>query len=188
MRILESDELLLKPVEESDLGELMQLRWDAGVVEYLIHEPIGMKQQTEWFKNISSKDVVFTIFLKEKEGLKIIGTGGLYNINMRHQLATLRLRIAKDIQGRGIGKKLFIMILDYAFDTLNLRKICSDSFSDNKRVIAIINGFGFKKEGTLHKHYFHKGEFKDADIYNLFKEDYYKSERVKEVRNSITYS
>lgn len=188
MRILESDELLIKPTEESDLNELMQLRWDADVMSYLLHEPIGMKQQTEWFKNITSKDVVMTIFLKEKNGLRIIGTTGLYNINMRHQTATLKLRITNNVQGRGIGNKLFIMILDYAFGTLNIRKILSDNFSDNERVAILKDKLGFVKEGILRKHYYHNGEFRDADVYNLFKEDYYKSARVKEVRNSIKYS
>src|SRR5665647_1413736 len=101
MRILESDKLIIKPTEESDLNELMQLRWNADVMSYLLHEPIGMKQQMEWFKNISSKDIVMTIFFKDKEGLKIIGTTGLYNINMRHQTATLKIRIATTAQGRG---------------------------------------------------------------------------------------
>ena len=187
MRILESDELLIKPTEESDLSELMQLRWNADVMSFLLHEPIGMKQQMEWFKNISSKDVVMSIFLKEKESLRIIGTTGLYNINMRHQTATLKLRLTSDVQGKGIGNKLFIMILDYAFGTLNIRKILSDNFSDNKRVATLKDKLGFVKEGILRKHYYHDGEFRDADVYNLFKDDYYKSERVKEVRASIKY-
>lgn len=187
MRILENIELLVKPIEESDLNELLQLRWDEDVAEYLIHEPIGMNQQMKWFNNISSRDIVMTVFLKENDELKIIGTVGLYNINMIHQIATIKLRISKNVQGRGLGNKLFIMILDYAFDTLNLRKICSDSFTDNTRVINIIDKLGFKKEGTLLRHYYHKGEFRDADIYNLFKDDYYKSARVKEVRDTIKY-
>jgi RimJ/RimL family protein N-acetyltransferase len=187
MRILETNELLIKPTEESDLDALMQLRWDADVMSYLLHEPIGMKQQMEWFKSISSKDIVMTIFLKDNNKLEIIGTTGLYNMNMRHQTATLKLRIATHIQGRGIGNKLFVMILDYAFDTLNIRKICSDNFSANERVAKLKDKLGFVKEGVLRKHYYHHGEFRDADIYNLLKEDYYKSERVKEIRNLIKY-
>ncbi|MEP6928094.1 MAG: GNAT family protein [Ginsengibacter sp.] len=188
MRILESDKLLIKPTEESDLNELMQLRWDADVMSNLLHEPIGMKQQMEWFKNISAKDIVMTIFLKSEENLNIIGTTGLYNINMRHQTATLKIRISPTAQGKGIGPKLFIMILDYAFGTLNLRKICSDNFSENEGVAKLKGKLGFVKEGTLRKHYYHNGEFRDADIYNLLKEDYYKSEKVQEVRNTIKYS
>ena len=185
MRILENDKLLIKRTEESDLQELMQLRWDADVMSHLLHEPIGMKEQMEWFKNISSKDIVMTIFLKGNDGLKLIGTTGLYNINMRHQTATLKIRISTTAQGKGIGPKLFIMILDYAFGTLNLRKICSDNFSENAGVAKLKGKLGFVKEGTLRKHYYHNGEFRDADIYNLLKEDYYTSEKVQQVRNTL---
>ena len=45
MRILESDILLIKPVEEADLEELVNVRWDADVMEHLRHEPIGMQHQ-----------------------------------------------------------------------------------------------------------------------------------------------
>jgi RimJ/RimL family protein N-acetyltransferase len=31
---------------------------------------------------------------------------------------------------------------------------------------------GFVKEGVLRKHWYHKGEYRDAELYNLLKEDY----------------
>jgi RimJ/RimL family protein N-acetyltransferase len=171
MRILETEELLIKPVEDEDIKPLMDLRWDADVMEYLLHDPIGMREQKLWYES-SKNDKVFSVFLKEPKGLTLIGTTGLYNINMRHQTAVLKLRIAPQVQGRGLGYKIFVLILDYAFDTLNLRKILSDNFSDNKRVAAMKEKLGFVKEGVLRKHYYHKGDFKDADVYNLLREDY----------------
>lgn len=171
MRILENDLLLIKPVEEADLEALMNLRWDADVMEYLLHEPIGMQHQKQWLQN-SVKDVVLSVFLKENGNLRLIGTTGLYNINMRHQHAVLKLRITPDVQGRGLGYRIFIMILDYAFDYMNIRKILSDNFSMNAKIGAMKTKLGFVKEGHLRKHYYHKGEFRDAEIYNLLKEDY----------------
>jgi diamine N-acetyltransferase len=171
MRILENDLLLIKPVEEADLEALMNLRWDADVMEHLLHEPIGMQHQRQWFQN-PMKDVVLSIFLKEEGKLRLIGTTGLYKINMLHQHAVLKLRITPDVQGRGLGYKIFIMILDYAFDYMNIRKILSDNFSANKQIGAMKTKLGFVKEGVLRKHYYHKGEFRDAEVYNLLKEDY----------------
>lgn len=171
MRILENETLLIKPVEEGDLEALMNLRWDADVMEYLLHDPIGLQHQRRWYEN-STKDVVLSIFLKEAGGLKFIGTTGLYNINMRHQHAVLKLRISTDVQGRGLGYRIFVMILDYAFDTMNIRKILSDNFSANEQIAAMKTKLGFVKEGLLRRHYYHKGDFRDADIYNLLKEDY----------------
>lgn len=171
MRILENDVILMKPVEEEDLEGLLNLRWDADVMEHLRHEPIGMQHQRQWFKN-TMNDVVLSIFLKQEGKLKLIGTTGLFNIDMRHQHATWKIRIAPEAQGKGLGYKIFIMILDYAFDTLNIRKILGDHFAGNERVAAMKAKLGFVREGVLRKHWYHKGEYRDAEIYNLLKEDY----------------
>lgn len=171
MRILENDILLIKPVEEEDLKELLDLRWDADVMEHLRHEPIGMQHQREWFQNIK-KDIVLSIFLKEENKLKLIGTTGFYNIDMRHQHAIWKIRISPYAQGKGLGYKIFIMVLDYAFDTLNIRKILGDHFAGNERVAAMKAKLGFVKEGLLRKHWYHKGEYRDAELHNLLKEDY----------------
>ncbi len=52
MRVLESDRLLIKPVEEDDLAYLLDLRWDADIMGYLIHDPISMENQENWFRNL----------------------------------------------------------------------------------------------------------------------------------------
>ena len=42
MRVLESDRIVLKPIEEEDLPLLLELRWDETLTDYLIHNPISM--------------------------------------------------------------------------------------------------------------------------------------------------
>ena len=71
MRYLESERLLIKPVEEEDIYQLLEFRWDKDIMQYLVHEPISKQQQQEWFKNISKKDLPLSIFLKEEDGLEL---------------------------------------------------------------------------------------------------------------------
>jgi RimJ/RimL family protein N-acetyltransferase len=173
MRILESERLIIKPVEEKDLEYLLNLRWDASIMEHLIHDPISMQNQKNWFANISRKDLVLSIFLKNDQSEPIIvGTIGLYNIDHRHQKAVSRVRIDPAYQRKGIAFESRNMVMDYGFNTLNLNKITADCFADNKAIVNLCLKLGFKEEGLFRKHYYHQGEFKDAIQFGILKEEY----------------
>jgi diamine N-acetyltransferase len=175
MRILETERLLLKPVEAEDLKYLLNLRWDQEVMNYLIHDPISSKNQVDWFNNLNKKDLALSIFLKEDADLKIIGTIGLYEINARHQRAIWRIRLDPTQQGRGYATEAIKLLLDYGFNTLNLNKITSDSFADNEAIVRLTLKLGFKQEGLLVGHYFHKGKFGDAIQFGLLRKDFNKN-------------
>lgn len=173
MRILESERILLKPVEPEDLIFLLNLRWDKEVTTYLIHDPLSVKNQNDWFNNLKKNDIPFSIFIKENSELKIIGTVGFYDINTRHQRAVWRsLRLDPSQQGKGYAKEAANLFLDYGFNTLNLNKITNDSLADNVAIISLITKLGFKKEGLLVEHVFHKGKFRDAIQFGLLRREF----------------
>jgi diamine N-acetyltransferase len=176
MRILESERLILKPVEPEDLNFLMEQRWDADLTDYIIHNPISTYTQQKWYEKICKNgDVAMSIFYKEKEGEDpvLLGAVGLYDFNYRHQRATWKtLRIPKQYQGLGLAFEASKMLIDYGFNTLNLNKITSDVFPHNESIIKLLAKMGFKEEGRLKQHYFHQGEFKDVLIYSLTRDEY----------------
>lgn len=172
MRILETQRLILKPIEVEDLKFLLNLRWEQEVMNYLIHDPISFKNQTDWFNNLKKTDLALSIFIKEDNELKIIGTIGLYEMNARHQRAIWRIRLDPTHQGKGYATEAINLILDYGFNTLNLNKIISDSFADNAAIVNLTLKLGFKQEGLLVGHYFHKGEFRDAIQFGLLRKDF----------------
>ena len=176
MRVLESNRIIIKPVEQEDLPFLLNLRWDSDIMKYLIHDPISLKSQQAWFESTTkSNDMPFSIFVKEDANsseMAIAGTVGLYNFNHRHQRATWRLRISSNFQGKGIGFEAIHMILDYGFNTLNLNKIVSDSFVDNIAIIKLSKKLGFAEEGVVKSHYFHQGRFRDAINFGLLRKDF----------------
>jgi len=177
MRVLETKRLLLKPIEPEDLSFLLNLRWDNEITQYILHDPISMEDQKQWYEKIrKGNNVVLSIFYKESEegtNPTIIGTIGLFDITMRHQRATLKsMRILPQYQGKNIGLEATNLIVDYGFNVLNLNKITCDLFEDNIARLKGLLKLGFEKEGVLKQHYFHQGKFKDAAIYSLLKKNY----------------
>lgn len=183
MRILESERLILKPIEPEDLPYLMEQRWDADLTDYIIHNPISSYNQQQWYEKICRNgDVAMSIFYKEKPGEKpvLLGAVGLYDFNYRHQRATWKtLRIPKQYQGLGLAYEASAMLIEYGFNTLNLNKITSDVFPDNESILHLLERVGFKKEGRLKQHYFHQGKFKDVLIYSLVRSDFIKMKSKK---------
>ena len=174
MRVLESDRIVLKPIEEEDLPLLLELRWDETLTDYLIHDPISMVHQKKWFEKVyKNGDLALSIFYKENEQLRHIGLIGLYDFNQRHRRATWKsLRIIPEYQGKGIAMEASLMLLDYGFNTLNLHKITSDSFEENSSILKLLEKLGFKREGVLIEHYFHQGKYKNAVIHSVLREEF----------------
>jgi ribosomal-protein-alanine N-acetyltransferase len=173
MRILETERLILKPIEESDLDYLMNLRWDKEVGNYIIHQAISKKDQLNWYNNIKN-DLALSVFLKENNTLKIIGTTGLYNIDYRHQRAIIKFRLDKDYQGYGYAYEFMIETLKYGFDTLNLNKIVGESMEINEKIIKTVQKAGFVVEGIQKDFYYHQGEYRNAILFGLTKQDFRK--------------
>lgn len=173
MRVLESERLLIKPVEERDLPGLLELRWDADVMRYLIHEAINEKEQNDWFKSLNTKkNLALSIFLKKDGALTLVGTVGLYEIDTRHQRAVWRIRLTPAVQGMGIGFEATRMTLEYGFRTMNLHKITSNSMAENAAIIKMTHKLGFQNEGILRSHYYFNGRFRDAIMFGMLKDEF----------------
>ena len=173
MRVLESERIIMKPVEPEDLPFLMEQRWDADLTKHIIHQPISSFSQQQWYEKISRNgDLALSVFYKNPDGSApvLVGSSGLYDINQRHQRATWKtLRLATEYQGKGLAFEASTMLLDYGFNTLNLNKITCDVFPDNEQVIRLLERLGFEAEGRLKQHYFHQGAFKDVVVYGKFR-------------------
>jgi RimJ/RimL family protein N-acetyltransferase len=65
-----------------------------------------------------------------------------------------------------------MLLLNYAFNTLNMRKICSAVFAFNGRSQAYNRKCGYRVEGVSKKHVFVRGNYCDLVMMALFKEDW----------------
>ncbi len=175
MRILESERIILKPIEEEDIYKLLEIRWDKDVMMLSLHEPISRKDQMEWYRSLTKKDLALSVFLKKDDDLDLVGTIGLYDINMRHQRATFRMRLDRSCRGEGLGFEAGRMLMEYGFNVLNLQKICGDQFRENVAAVTFCRRLGFVEEGLLRRHYYQNGKFRDVSFVGLLKEDFFKA-------------
>lgn len=59
------------------------------------------------------------------------------------------------------------LLVKFAFDEMNLRKIKALVFSDNDKAIKMYEKWGFKEEGILKEEIFKGGKFKDVVVMSI---------------------
>lgn len=159
-------------IKESDLEKI--LIWKNNkLLNDLIgnsYTPVSEFEIIDWYKKnqIDKNQVLFGIY--DKDSKEILGIIRLMFINWVNRNSELGIYIGDcDRKNNGLGRESLEILLNYAFFTLNLFKVYLKVTSDNKQAIKTYKNLGFDIEGTMKKHFWIDGDFKDVDIMSIFK-------------------
>jgi RimJ/RimL family protein N-acetyltransferase len=169
---LEGKKVILRPLDkEKDLGVVLKWVNDPELRQFVsFFLPSTKKQEEEWFDKKREDEIVLAIETKEGE---FIGSIGLHKINYRHRTATTGTLIGeKSFWGKGYGTDAKMILLNYAFNTLNLRKIKSQAYATNQRSVNYSKKCGYKVEGTLKKDLFVNGDYVDVVCLAVFRRSF----------------
>ena len=164
----------LRPIARADIPTLIRWINDPQVREFLgvANFPKTEREEEEWVARMGKNDTDISLGIETKEGV-LIGTMGIHQIDWVNRMATTGALIGeKAYWGKGFGTDAKMALLEYAFNTLNLHKICSSVIAFNKRSLAYSLHCGYKVEGKRKKHIFRKGKYWDRIELGLFKEDW----------------
>jgi len=167
---------ILRPVDKkTDLEFFVKTMNDPEVAKFLAHrKPCTRGDEEKWFDNLSNRkdDIILAIEDIEKPGI-IIGDMGIHQIDWMSRIATTGAVIGdKNYWGKGYGSDAKMVFLDYAFNELNLRKICSRVIGFNGRSVAYSKKCGYHEEGRLKEHHFRSGQYWDEILLSVFCEDW----------------
>jgi len=100
----------------------------------------------------------------------LIGNIGFKDINHISQTAEIGLFIGDaDNRGKGYGGEALRLIVDYGFNTLNLRNIMLKVHSDNEQAIACYKKVGFAEFGRRSESVFVQGRFVDDVLMEIMR-------------------
>lgn len=165
----------IRPVLREDLPQMTVWMNNQEMTQYLnAYLPMSPEDEVAWFEGIRARkpeDIVFAIVLVENN--EMIGIMGLHHVEFRHGLASTGSFIGNNkYWGKGYGTEAKMLVLDYAFNTLNLRKICSAVWAFNKRSKRCLEKCGYREEGRRRQHKFVNGTYADELLMAVFKEDF----------------
>ena len=113
-----------------------------------------------------------TTFAIREGGGKLIGSIGAegFSPGLSHK-AEIGYWLAKPYWGQGVMTETVRAFVDYALTELELLRLTAHVFEGNAASARVLEKNGFKLEGKLRKHFIKDGEFIDARLYGLLKED-----------------
>lgn len=174
--ILETERLILRPFQETDLDDLYEYAKDPGVGEmagWLHHQ--SKEESAQILKAFIEHKKTFAIW--DKETKKVIGSLGVeaYDENLFSDFAELKGRelgyvLSKAYWGRGLMPEAVKRVIQYLFEVVQVDFITCAHFLTNLQSKRVIEKCGFQ--------FYANGEFdgkigivKDA-AYILRKEEY----------------
>ena len=176
IEFLRGDRLYLRPLEESDLPRCQRWINDPEVRRFLLPQrPMDLAAEIAWWKNqdrdMLPRALVLAIVLRD--GHRHIGNTGLHAIDWINRMAETGTLIGEgDCREKGYGSEAKELLIDYAFQTLNLHRLNSHTMAFNERSAAYLRKTGYVEEGRLRSAYFRDGKYHDAIIFGLLRDEW----------------
>jgi len=173
---ISGSKIYLRPLERSDLNE-RYLNWlnDPEVTRYLETGtfPTTIQDLEKFYAKVtgSSTEVIFAI--ADRKSHKHIGNAKLGPIQWVHRRAMFGILIGdKEFWSKGIGEEVTRLMVEYAFDRLNLNRICLAVFEEHKAGVKCYEKVGFKIEGCFREEMFRQGSYKNRLWMALLRSEY----------------
>lgn len=165
----------LRPINiETDLPIIQDHINREEVNQFLkVHGPLTMEQELAHFETQSKDPNVITFAIVDKKTGKFIGQVGLSEINWKTRMATTGSVIYfSKYWGKGYGADAKMLLLDFAFNRLNLHRINSSVIAFNERSAGCLKKCGYKEEGRRRQYHFRNGRYYDQIIFGILQSEF----------------
>jgi len=163
VRVLETEDLILRAVRQEDLEDIFDYGRDPEVARYVTwpeHKSIEDSQTFLDFVMARYEKGDYHIrAIVEKSSGKMIGTIDFVKGIHPHNWAELAYVLNRSYWGRGIMTQAAKAVLAYGFDDLNLNRIFARAIDLNKGSYRVMEKLGMTYEGRTRQ------VFKDGDTY-----------------------
>lgn len=136
-----------RPVEITDAPYVYIWVNDPDIRPFLNRTDVEMlADEEDWIKSLSKRKHANQVWMICLEDGTRVGTIGLHSINYKDGTATTGAMFGnKELHSQGIGQKAKQVILNHAFNVLNLRQIYSNVLGFNLRSIRYSERCGYVK-------------------------------------------
>ena len=138
--------------------------------------PINDDEQFSWYENFMEDKSKKKLIISTIPSNHNIGMISLFEIDCRNQKSEIGVYIKPDYHGKGYAKESINMILNFAFQELNMHKIYALIHSFNISAIKLFKSCNFHHESTDRESIYFNGKFVNVDKYSIFR-SYFKNEK-----------
>jgi RimJ/RimL family protein N-acetyltransferase len=152
------------PILPDDTASIFLWRNDVAAAKLdLPYRPVDWMSYNNWLNDVGRDSARVLFAIRKLVEPQIIGFALLSAIHPIHRSAELGIRIGQEQdRGNGYGKEATMLMLDYAWKSLNLNRVQLEVFANNERAIRTYRSVGFEHEGTRKRAAFIDGEWIDV--------------------------
>lgn len=171
-------DFVLREQNLDDAPAFLEYYGDPQVNQYIVSSiPRTVEEaRTElryWINVYNYNDGIYFAIARKSDN-KMIGSVGVSGVNRNHNRIEASYDLAKEYWNQGIMSKALRACLEYAFREMGFNRIEAYAMPDNIGSWRVLEKAGFKFEGNLRQHRYHKGKYVDIGIYSVLYQDYIK--------------
>jgi UDP-4-amino-4,6-dideoxy-N-acetyl-beta-L-altrosamine N-acetyltransferase len=168
------EKVYLRPLQQSDAANFVKWLNHPDIQRLTLRiRPLTLEEEADYMERMrqSTTDVALVIALKVND--LPIGMTGFRQIDWSSRHACFGIVIGEtEHWGQGYGTDVTRLIVQYAFDTLNLNRVWLQVCEYNQRGIRCYERVGFRKEGLLRQEYYREGRYWDTLVMAVLREDW----------------
>ncbi len=147
--VLTTKTLTLRQLSIDDKQNIFALRSDQEINKYLEREPSKSIDDAINFinkinDNIKNNNSIYWV-ISLTTTKTVVGTICLFDFSTEKESCEIGYELMTSFQGRGIMFEAVEVVIDYAFQTLQLQKIFAFTHSENLNSIKLLSKFNFHK-------------------------------------------
>ena len=169
--MLEGKNVNLRVVEKEDLPLFAE--WANKPEFFGEYNPLRQVSRAEIEKDYEKNPHEQTGFIIEKkDGSKI---GYICHFVLTHpvgEILEIGYSLAPNERGKGYSTEAVEIMVDYLFLSKDVMRVQACTDTRNVASQKVLEKAGFKKEGTMRRYFFSRGEVRDANLYSILREEW----------------
>lgn len=182
---LENDHVLLRPLTMEDLEHLLPISLNEPETWYFSPKSAAGEENLKAYiqealdQQKSGVSLPFIVFDKQRQ--QYAGSTRFYSIHKQNRNLELGFTwYGKAFRGTGLNKQCKYLLLQYAFETLNILRVGFRADATNTVSVAAMKSIGAKEEGILRQDtLMSDGRFRNTIVLSILQEEWHQS--VKEM-------
>jgi RimJ/RimL family protein N-acetyltransferase len=169
-KVLEGKNVNLRIMEKDDLPLFVE--WVNKPEVFGEYNPLHQMSKTEAEKMFENPHEEKSFIIEKKDGSKIGFIAHFYVLHVAGRQLEIGYSLLPNERGKGYGTEATQLMVDYLFLSKDTMRIQAQTDPRNVASHKVLEKVGFKNEGTLRKSFFMRGEWRDAYIYSILREEW----------------
>ena len=160
----------LRIMEKEDLPQLAE--WFNKPEVFGEYNPLRQMARTEVEKILEGPNELKPFFIEKKDGSKIGFIAHFYVVHVGGRQLEIGYSLVPSERRKGYCSEAVEIMVDYLFLSRDAMRVQATTDVRNLGSQKVLEKAGFKKEGTIRKVLFIRGDWRDAYLYSVLREEW----------------